>query len=45
MSSCVSINQVRKADIIVSKTDAAISGAIRVGSGSEFSMYVGHLIS
>ncbi len=33
----VAIGELRKADIIVSTTAAAISGAIRAGSGSDFS--------
>ncbi len=45
MATKVKIDQLRKGDIIVSTTDAAISGAIRVGSGSDFShtmLYTGN---
>lgn len=45
MATKVSIDQLRKADIIVSTTDAVISGAIRAGSGSDFShtmLYTGN---
>lgn len=33
----ININQLRKADVIVSTTDAAVSGAIRGGIGADFS--------